>query len=58
MKNIFVEEMSQDEILLEELLQDQELLKYHSENQNETMVEYYRQSLESDLELMDQGEDK
>ena len=58
MKNIFLEEMSQEEFLLEELLKDQQLLKYFSERENEELVEYYRKSLESDLELMEKAESK
>lgn len=56
MKNIFLEEMSQEEFLLEELLKDQQLLKYFSERKNEELVEYYRKALESDLELMEKAE--
>ena len=58
MKNIFLEEMSQEEFLLGELLKDQQLLKYFSERENEELVEYYRKSLESDLELMEKAESK
>jgi len=58
MKNIFLEEMSQEEFLLEELLKDQQLLKFFSERENEELVEYYRKSLESDLELMEKAESK
>ena len=58
MKNIFLEEMSHEEFLLEELLKDQQLLKYFSERENEELVEYYRKSLESDLELMEKAESK
>ena len=58
MKNIFLEEMSQEEFLLEELLKDQQLLKYFSERENEELVEYYRKSLESDLELVEKAESK
>ncbi len=56
MKNIFVEEMDQEEVLLEALLKDQQLLKYFSENGNVEVVEYYRKSLECDLELMEKAE--
>jgi len=58
MKNIFLEEMSQEEFLLEELLKDQQLLKFFYERENEELVEYYRKSLESDLELMEKAESK
>lgn len=57
MKNIFIEELSQDEILLEELLKDQQLFQYYSELNNEEGIEFYRKALECDLELMEKEEE-
>lgn len=54
MKNIFLEEMDKDDVLLEELLKDQYFLKYYAERQNGDALEYYRKSLESDLELLEE----
>lgn len=58
MKNIFIEEMSHNENLLEELLKDQQLFQYYSESSNEEAMEYYRKALECDLELMEEEEKK
>ncbi len=54
MKNIFVEEMSNDEILFEEVLKDNLLLRQSIENQNDKAIEYYAKSLECDLTLMEE----
>ncbi len=54
MKNIFLEGMDQEEVLLEELLKDQYFLKYYLERKNEDAIEYYRKALECDLELVEQ----
>ena len=60
MKNIFLEGMDQEEVLLEELLKDQYFLKYYLERKNEDAIEYYRKALECDLELVEQegGKDR
>ncbi len=54
MKNIFLETMDQDEILLEELLKDQYFLEYYWKRNNEDASGYYRKALECDLELIEE----
>lgn len=54
MKNIFLEEMSDDEILLEELLKDEVLLKKYLDSKNGDAIEYYKRALECDLELIEE----
>ncbi len=54
MKNIFVEEIGQDDLLLEELIRDSAYLEYYSKKENLEAIEYYQNALLCDQELVEE----